>query len=123
MVELYRKMRKVGGRAWEPISRYSETEPPDRRRFAFQISRVLDFAGDRLHHLCRRRFAAEVRRADFPAGHHALDSGDDAVVEILVAEMLKHQTAGPGGADRICDALAGDVRSGSVDGLEHRRVV
>ena len=65
--------------------------------------------------------AAEVRRAHLAAGDDALDGAEDLVVEIAVAEMVEHQRAGPDRADRVRDALAGDVGRRAVDRLEHRR--
>ena len=47
----------------------------------------------------------------------------DAVVQIAVAEVVEHQRAGPDRADRVGDALAGDVGRRAVDRLEHRRVL
>ena len=54
---------------------------------------------------------------------HVLYRGHDGVVRVLVPEVLQHHRPGPDRADRVCDALTGDIRGGAVDGLEHRRMI
>ena len=44
-------------------------------------------------------------------------------VRVGLAEVVEHQRAGPDRADRVGDALAGDVGRRAVDRLEHRRVL
>src|SRR5206468_9187468 len=90
---------------------------------AFVISwQLSDLAHDRRGHVARRRSSAEIRRAALAAGNHALDRADDSIVEIAAAEMVEQQRAGPDRADRIRDALSGDVGRRAMDWLEHRRV-
>ena len=68
--------------------------------------------------------AADVRRARRRRiGEHALDRADDGGRRVGVPEMLEHQRARPDLADRIRDALAGDVGRRSVHRLEQRRKV
>ncbi len=62
-----------------------------------------------------------VRGAD-GIGEHALDRADDGCRGVGVAQMLEHERPGPDLADRIGDALAGDVGRRAVDRLEQRRM-
>ena len=54
---------------------------------------------------------------------HALDRRDDRGRRLAVAEEVEHQRARPDLADRIGDALAGDVGRRAVHRLEQRREV
>src|SRR5436190_22792535 len=81
-----------------------------------------DFFRYGLRHLLGRRLAAEIRRPYFSAGDDPLDRPKKAVVELALAEMVEHQRTGPDGPDWIGDAFARDVRGGTVDRLEHRRM-
>src|SRR5207247_7999821 len=65
---------------------------------------------------------AEIRRADLSSRDDPLDRADHAVVELAMAQVVEHQGAGPDGADGIGDPPARDVRGGSVNRLEHRRI-
>ena len=94
----------------EPADRPSpEPEPVSERR------------RDRLRDFLRRRLAAQVGRSRPAFAQHPLDRAQDAVVRVVVAEVRQHQRAGPDRADRVGDALAGDVGRRAVDRLEHRR--
>ena len=53
-------------------------------------------------------------------GGHALDRPHQPLGRGRLAQMLQHHRAGPEGADRVGDALAGDVEGRAVDRLEHR---
>ena len=67
--------------------------------------------------------AAEIAGAQLRIGQHLLDRGDDRGGGVLLAEMLQHHRARPDLADRIGDALPGDVRRRAVHRLEHRRKI
>ena len=61
-----------------------------------------------------------ARRAG--VGEHGLDCGDDTPGGLRLAEVIEHHGGRPDLTDRVRDALSRDVRSGTVDGLEHRRM-
>ena len=84
---------------------------------AFLRERLRDGGAD----LRRRRLPAQIGRLDLAVGEHAPDGGNDAVVRGTLAEVIQHHRAGPDRADRIGDALTGDVRRRAVNRLEHRR--
>ena len=52
------------------------------------------------------------------AGQHVLDGADDGGAGGVVTQMFEHHRAAPDLADRIGDALAGDVRGAAVDRFE-----
>ena len=56
-------------------------------------------------------------------GQRRFDGAHDRRRRVGMAEMLEHHRARPDLADRIGDALAGDVRRGAVHRLERRRKI
>src|SRR5205814_8714298 len=75
--------------------------------------------GAGLAELEARRLAAHVGGAHVGLGEEALDGSDDGGAGFLVAEVIQHHGAGPDLADRVGDALAGDVGRAAVHRLEH----
>ena len=85
---------------------------------------------DSIHHLRHRlaargrvRIAAEIPRAQRAFAERALDGADDRGRGLLLAEMLQHHRARPDHADRVGDALPGDIGRRAVHRLEHRREI
>src|SRR5262245_58969831 len=83
--------------------------------------RLRQRVGDRLAAADRVGAAAEVAGAQLGLWQHALDRLDDRAGGFRLAEMLEHHRARPDLADRVGDALAGDVGRRAVHRLEHRR--
>jgi len=58
--------------------------------------------------------AAEIAGAELLLGQDLLDRLDDRGRGVVLAEMLEHHRARPDLADRVGDALPGDVRRRAV---------
>ena len=70
--------------------------------------------------LLRPRGAAEIGRERLLFDQQSFDGVDDFISPLVITEELEHLTDTPDRCERIGDAFAGDIRSGTVDRLEHR---
>src|SRR5690606_30717071 len=85
---------------------------------------VLVGCRDRLAEFFGGSLAADVGRARRAAGgvERLFDGGDDVRAGFRVAQVVEHHRARPDRADRVRDALAGDVGGRSMHRLEQRRM-
>ena len=83
--------------------------------------RLADICRDGAAAFLRRGVAGEIAGAAGGGGEHLLDRAHDRGGGVRLAEMLEHHRRRPDLADRVGDALAGDVGRRAVDRLEQRR--
>lgn len=83
---------------------------------------LLDLGHNSSGNLLRRGVAAQIGREDARLAH-ILDNLHQLLRGLPLAEPLQHLRGGPEGGDGVGDALSGDVKGRTVDGLEHGRVL
>src|SRR6516165_9460775 len=123
-------MEAMGGRpvcAAAGSLRRQATSNPGCNRF---LDEVMGFVcgisqcGD--HGVCdfaSRGLAAQIRAMIGFVRHDCLDARQEAVRGLLLTKVIEQQRTGPEGPDRVSNSLACDIKSRTMDGLEHRRVL
>lgn len=82
----------------------------------------LDLSHNGSGNLLRRRLATEISGDNTVTGD-VLDALHELRRGLLLAEPLEHLGGGPESRNGVGDTLAGNVKGGAVDGLEHGGVL
>ena len=83
---------------------------------------VLQCGDHRVRDFASRGLAAQIRAMIGFVRHDCLDARQEAARGLLLTKVIEQQSTGPEGPDRVGNSLACDIKSRTMDGLEHRRV-
>src|SRR6516165_374557 len=122
-------MEAMGGRpvcAAAGSLRRQATSNPGCNRFLDEVMSfvcgILQGSDHRVRDFASRGLTAQIRAMIGFVRQDCLDAQQKAVRGLLLTKVIEQQSGSPEGPDRVGNTLAGDIKSRTMDGLEHRRV-